>query len=343
MNKFFLLFYIIVTACNQVDIPQGTLRELATPLKIRMGTAIRTLPYGTDKDYESVVQKQYDLIVPETEATMKQLQKQEGVFSYSTMDQVVTKSLSDGQSIHGHVLIYQNSTPDWVATTSTPMQTIMKNHIENVMNHFRGKITEYYVANETISKDGKLDPKSIWWQKMGDGYIQKACEIARAADPLAKLGINEATGAAFPGVVSDKYLEISKDLWSKKLIDFVGFQMHIATSQVSDTATLLNLIKPNLQRFIDAGMTIRFSEVDVRVPVPPTDPDLVKQVNIYKELLKLCKSFGAKCDAFITWGFTDKYSWVPDFFPGTGLALPFDDTYQPKPAYWALSEALREK
>ncbi len=43
---------------------------------------------------------------------------------------------------------------------------------------------------------------------------------------------------------------------------------------------------------------------------------------------------------FTTWGFTDKHSWVPNFYPGTGAALPFDEQYAPKPAYDALVEEL---
>jgi endo-1,4-beta-xylanase len=42
----------------------------------------------------------------------------------------------------------------------------------------------------------------------------------------------------------------------------------------------------------------------------------------------------------MVWGFTDKYSWVPGTFPGTGRALIYDDNLSPKPAYTALKEAL---
>jgi len=34
--------------------------------------------------------------------------------------------------------------------------------------------------------------------------------------------------------------------------------------------------------------------------------------------------------------FTDRYSWIPGFFPGYGAALIFDENYQAKPAYDAL-------
>ena len=46
------------------------------------------------------------------------------------------------------------------------------------------------------------------------------------------------------------------------------------------------------------------------------------------------------CVALLTWGFTDRYSWIPSFRPGYGAALPFDADYQPKPAYEAMKGAL---
>ena len=50
-----------------------------------------------------------------------------------------------------------------------------------------------------------------------------------------------------------------------------------------------------------------------------------------------------KCTAVITWGITDRYSWVPSFFEGFGAPLLFDPFYQPKPAYDAVHEALSDK
>ena len=46
------------------------------------------------------------------------------------------------------------------------------------------------------------------------------------------------------------------------------------------------------------------------------------------------------CAGITIWGFTDKYSWVPDTFPGQGAALIYDANYQQKPAYTAVHDAL---
>jgi len=55
--------------------------------------------------------------------------------------------------------------------------------------------------------------------------------------------------------------------------------------------------------------------------------------------LNACLSAG-NCTNFTLWGFTDRYSWIPAFFPGNGAALVFDEQMQPKPSYRALTDAL---
>jgi endo-1,4-beta-xylanase len=46
------------------------------------------------------------------------------------------------------------------------------------------------------------------------------------------------------------------------------------------------------------------------------------------------------CSAVVSWGFTDKFSWVPGTFSGFGDALVFDANYQTKPAYTAMQSVL---
>src|SRR5207244_2708067 len=59
----------------------------------------------------------------------------------------------------------------------------------------------------------------------------------------------------------------------------------------------------------------------------------------YSSVMNFCLA-QPRCVAVVTWGFTDKFSWIPGTFSGFGDALPFDTNYQPKPAYNALLNAL---
>jgi endo-1,4-beta-xylanase len=72
---------------------------------------------------------------------------------------------------------------------------------------------------------------------------------------------------------------------------------------------------------------------------PPTQEQLGIQADGYRDLLDICMSEPG-CAGFLTWGFTDKYSWIPGFRKGQGAALPFDEEYRPKPAYFAIADEL---
>jgi endo-1,4-beta-xylanase len=51
----------------------------------------------------------------------------------------------------------------------------------------------------------------------------------------------------------------------------------------------------------------------------------------------------SRCVGVTSWGFTDKYSYVPFGNPGYGTALPLNVNYQKKPAYYSIEAALKGK
>jgi hypothetical protein len=79
--------------------------------------------------------------------------------------------------------------------------------------------------------------------------------------------------------------------------------------------------------------------MDVRYSTPISTANLQAQATIYSNVLNACLQQPA-CKGLQTWGFTDKYSWIPGTFPGLGDALEFDANYAAKPAYFALQTGL---
>jgi endo-1,4-beta-xylanase len=113
--------------------------------------------------------------------------------------------------------------------------------------------------------------------------------------------------------------------------------MHL-TTEVAPMARM----EANMKRLIDLGLEVQITELDVRLPVKDgaaSEAELAKQSRIYRDVVALCLKF-PKCTAIQTWGVTDKYSWVPGWFRGTGAALLFDMGYKPKAAYDGFAEAL---
>jgi endo-1,4-beta-xylanase len=84
---------------------------------------------------------------------------------------------------------------------------------------------------------------------------------------------------------------------------------------------------------------VAITEADVRMILPVTDEKLATQADQFAGMLNSCQAV-PRCVSYTVWGFDDLHSWVPGVFGGEGAATPFDESYRPKPAYFALRDAL---
>src|SRR5262249_14860698 len=152
-------------------------------------------------------------------------------------------------------------------------------------------------------------------------YLDWAFGLARDADPYALLIYND-YGAEVINTKSNAIYNLVRDLLDRGIpIDGVGFQMHITTSGINYQS-----FAQNLQRFADLGLALFVTEMDVRMQLPVTPAQLATQANVYRSALDICLQ-QPNCWGLQTWGFTDRYSWIPGSFPGYGAALIFDENY----------------
>jgi endo-1,4-beta-xylanase len=243
--------------------------------------------------------------------------------------------------VRGHTLVWHAQNPPWLEgrlTSPSVATAILEDHIARVVGHFRGAVHEWDVVNEVVGPvDGSLRD-TPWLRAIGPGYIELAFRLAHEADPAAKLYLNdfllERSGPKLDGVVA-----LVADLKANGApIDGVGVQAHAAC--LSDCGGWFDELATSLRRIADLGVDVAITELDVGIPLPSTPNELRGQAQIYASAVDACLAV-PRCRTIVMWGFTDRYSWVPSEFPGLGDALPFDDLYRPKPAYWALNEHLR--
>jgi endo-1,4-beta-xylanase len=159
--------------------------------------------------------------------------------------------------------------------------------------------------------------------------------MARAADPAAKLFLNE-RGIEAPGPKSDAvFLEVSRMKARGVPINGVGIQMHATTTYPTQAQ-----LTSQIARYASIGVEVAITEMDVRLGVPSTPASLQAQATVYRNTLATCRAH-PNCKTFVMWGFTDKYSWIPQFFPGFGDATVLNTQYAKKPAYDALNDHLK--
>jgi len=119
-------------------------------------------------------------------------------------------------------------------------------------------------------------------------------------------------------------------------IDAVGLQMHVSLNDAPRSED----VRLNMKRLAALGLQTDITEMDVMLQLPASRVTLRKQAVLYGAMLQACLAV-PQCRSFSTWGATDRYSWIPEFFPGRGAALLFDAEGRAKPAYYSIRHLLR--
>lgn len=116
-------------------------------------------------------------------------------------------------------------------------------------------------------------------------------------------------------------------------IDGVGFQLRTLPSAFNRAA-----VTATMAGFSRLGVETAVTELDVPVGPPFGEAEYRRQAAVYGQALAAC--LAANCHTFVTWGFTDRYSWIPQRFAPLGAALPFDADLAPKQAALTLQREL---
>lgn len=153
------------------------------------------------------------------------------------------------------------------------------------------------VVNEVFNDDGTFRT-SVFYNLLGESFIDIAFTAARAADPAAKLYINDYNldGA---GNKIDALLALVSRLKARGVpIDGIGSQAHLILNMVGG-------VKTQLQRLADTGLDVAITELDIRIPKDVTTAKLEQQKTDYNTVAKACLSI-SKCVGITVWGVSDK-------------------------------------
>ncbi|HEY9060855.1 MAG TPA: endo-1,4-beta-xylanase [Pseudobacteroides sp.] len=329
-----------VNPANTTQNPDSTtdnLRQLADQRGILVGAAIEP-NFLDEPQYAKILKENYNFITPENRMKWGFIQPKKGIFDFKGADKIVDFALSNNMKVRGHTLVWHIENPSWLTSgnfSKEEMLKILENHIKTVVGHYKGKVHAWDVVNEVI--DVYTLRNTLWLEKIGPEYIEKAFQWAHEADPDAKLYMNDFF-IEEKGVKSDYYYKYVKELLAKKVpIHGIGFQCHFDMQTPPDMGSIYD----NVKRFADLGLEVDFTEVDFRIYGYADEAQLKNQAEAYSQLMNIALNFD-KVKVFTMWGLTDKHSWVPVTYPESGDAHIFDKEYKPKPAYNALVDALKK-
>ena len=347
-----------------------TLRQAAAG-KFRLGTAVvaDSLPTSATAD---LIAAQFDALTPEYESQPDHLEPRRGQFNFGPVDRIADFAAAHHQRMIGHALVWNQMTPAWSWTDAAgrPLSrdlalARLKEHIDGAMGHYRGRVQEWIVVNEALS-NAAAEPAlrdTPAQRAVGDDYVARAFTFAAAADPGAELVYNDFD--LEQPVKRDRALRLVSDLRAQHVrIDALGIQGHWTLAWPP-----LDVIERAITAFGRAGVKVSITELDVDVLPRPaiwngqtehiklgengwTDPYrdgcppavLAAQARRYGELFRLFARHADVVERVTLWGVHDGQSWLNDFpvRHRRNYPLLFDRQLQPKPAFTAAIQALRE-
>ncbi|MGX9883488.1 endo-1,4-beta-xylanase [Streptomyces sp. NPDC002276] len=317
-------------AAHAADTP---LRDLAAAKGKVVGTAVTGSKLTGS--YGDIAGAQFSSLTPGNAMKWETVEPTQGSFNWSEADQIVAFARAHNQQVRGHTLVWHSQNPSWLTNgtwTSAQLSSLLQNHISTEVGRYKGEITAWDVVNEPFNEDGTYR-STLWYNGLGANYIAQALTWAHAADPAAKLYINDYNVEGVNAKSTALYNLVKSLKAAGVPIDGVGLQAHLILGQVPAT------LQQNIQRFADLGVDVAITELDVRMALPADATKLAQQKADFKTVVAACAAV-TRCVNITVWGFTDSDSWVPGTFPGYGAATPYDENYAPKPAYYGIAEAL---
>jgi endo-1,4-beta-xylanase len=329
------LAVLVVAGCAGTK----TTRKAADKRGLAYGTAIQPGDILWPESAQLLAQD-FNTLVPENVMKWGLLRPTKTFWNWSDLDKMVEFAEKNGMKMRGHTFVWHSQNPPYVNSLKTRDEAIalMTEQITEVMTRYKGRIAEYDVANEVVADNGTMRD-TVWLKAIGSDYLDIAFRTARAADPAAKLILNDYSNEYAGDVKADAFYNLAKDLKERGVpIDGVGFQLHIEAQWPVRKDALV----ANIRRFAELGLAVSFTEIDVRIKMPVDAQKEAEQVRAYEALLDAALG-EPNVKSFILWGYTDKQSWVPGFFGGYGSALIYDTELKPKAAYRAILQRLLAK
>ncbi|MBO3460955.1 endo-1,4-beta-xylanase [Aetokthonos hydrillicola Thurmond2011] len=276
-------------------------------------------------------------------------------FDFTEADYLSQFTSSRGILFQGTPLVWWKEHPKWLEdkfndprTQWKEIQNILINHVSTIVRRYAGRTHSWVVVNEAVELKGeRSDGLSLspWLQKLGPGYIDLAFRVAAQSDPKAMLIYNDG-GLEYPEheLRRKAVLKLLQRLKSRGVpIHAFGIQSHLSPYHK-------NIFEPKkFRKFLadvaDLGLKIMISELDVIdniLPVDTVDRDRIV-ADIYEDYLSVALTEKAVVGV-ITWGLSDRYTWLSSFAPRSDKApvrpLPFDLNFKPKLAWNAIARSF---
>jgi endo-1,4-beta-xylanase len=319
---------------------------------IPYGSAVRSGALASDAAYRAAIVANCDIIVPEGEMKWPDIHPARGEFRFEKADALVDFARQNRLQIRGHTLAWYGGMPAWTLAIESraEAEAELVGHIETVVSRYRGAIPSWDVVNEPLAdwpEDATSLRPSIWTSQLGPDYLPIALRATARVDPEARLVLNE-YDIEFKGprfaARRKALLELLRSLRDRDVpLHGVGLQSHLFAGRAID--------HDGLQAFVAEIKALKLDVLITELDV--IDYELPGEVHERDALVAgMAERFlGSVCDvvrptAILTWGLSDRYTWVPTYFKRRdgmpNRPLPLDADLKRKPLFDVIDEFRRK-
>lgn len=308
---------------------------------VPFGAAVRPDLLNSDLDYTDALRRHCSIIVPEGGMLWNDLRPDKATYDFANADKVASFAADNGMKLRGHTLVWYGVMPSWTEnlTSKSAARDELLRHIDTVVGRYRTRMDSWVVVNEPLIDKAvnfnDLRP-TIWQRAIGIDHLAMAFDAAHAADPAAKLIINEYDVEYVGERYRNRRLALTalvRSLVDRKVpIHGVGIQGHLRADLEIDIEGLKKFAKDMKA----LGLKVSVTELDVIDNLLPADvAQRDRRVSQCAEAFLTALNEVDRLDSVLSWGITDKYTWVPMYYKrADGLKnrpLPLTEQYAPKP------------
>ncbi|KAG8904146.1 hypothetical protein FRC01_008849, partial [Tulasnella sp. 417] len=234
------------------------LNTLAYAHKRVWGTCVKSTETTTPYKALATDFGEFGVITPINAFGFSTIEPSQGAFSFTASDQILNYWTANTKArLWIHTLLPTTGLPTWLTSgsfTQATLTSIIQNYITTVAGRYKGKIYAWDVVSEIFNDDGTWR-LNVFYATLGPNYVTIALKAARAADPNAKLYIEE-YGAEPVNAKSNALYALAQQLKLGGVpLDGIGFEGHVVAGQIPNVGSM----GTNVSRFVSLGYTWAFT------------------------------------------------------------------------------------
>jgi endo-1,4-beta-xylanase len=284
-------------------------------------------------DFAEALRREANLLVTENELKWYAIRPSPDEFNFTGYRKLAAFARANDMAMRGHTLVWYQGNPKWLApmladADAATAEKILTTHINGVIGETSPFIKNWDVVNEAIDWDSSREDglrDSLWLKALGPDYLALAFNLAHKADPNLTLAYNDYGTEQGDGAGRRKrqciLRMLEKCVKDKVPVHALGLQSHLQAHMPLADSEFVDFLKE--ARALGLKIYITELDLDVSKLYGRMDDRIRLAQNYLRSYLDLVQQGGA-VDMLLTWGLSDRYSWLLKEHPNLKGILPLD-------------------